>query len=126
MRALAAVALVASMLTPKALSAQEASPYVPLGHWTMPYIEHLIARGVIRDPTPLTRPLTRADLVRALRGADTLTASATVSKTVRRLLTAFEPFERGTRYRVAADLGIAAATYARRDPLPALDDSGPR
>ncbi len=126
MRALAAVALVASMLTPKALSAQEASPYVPLGHWTMPYIEHLIARGVIRDPAPLTRPLKRADLVQALRGVDTLTVSATVSKTVRRLLTAFQPFERGTRYRVAGDLGIAAATYARRDPLAAIDDSGPR
>jgi len=114
------------MFTPTALAAQEASPYVPLGHWTMPYVEHLIARGVIRDPTPLTRPLKRADLVRALREVDTLTVNATVAKTVRRLLTAFQPFERGTRYRVAGDLGIAAATYARRDPLAAIDDTGPR
>ncbi len=125
MRALAAVALVASIFTSKAL-AQEASPYVPLGHWTMPYTEHLVARGVIRDPTPLTRPLKQADLVRALRNVDTLTVSATVAKTVRRLLTAFQPFERGTRYRVAGDLGIAAANYARRDPLAAIDDTGPR
>jgi hypothetical protein len=114
------------MLTPKALSAQDASPYVPLGHWTMPYVEHLIARGVIRDPTPLTRPLRRADLVRALRGVDTLTVSATVARTVRRLLAAFEPSGRGARYRVVGDLGIAAATYARRDPLAAIDDTGPR
>lgn len=126
MRALAAIALVASVFTPKALSAQEASPYVPLGHWTMPYVEHLIARGVIRDPAPLTRPLKRIDLVRALRGVDTVTVSTTVAKTVRRLLTAFQPVERGTRYRVAGDLGIAAATYARRDPLAAIDDTGPR
>jgi hypothetical protein len=119
-------ALVATILTPKALAAQEASPYVPLGHWTMPYVEHLIARGVIRDPTPLTRPLRRGDLVRALRGVDTLTVSPAVGKTVRRLLAAFEPSGRGARYRVTGDLGIAAATYARRDPLAAIDDTGPR
>jgi hypothetical protein len=114
------------MFTPKALSAQETSPYVPLQHWTMPYVEHLIARGVIRDPTPLTRPLKRTDLVRALRAMDTLTASEKVTQTVRRLITALEPTERGTRYRVQGDFGIAAATYARRDPLAAIDDAGPR
>jgi hypothetical protein len=113
-------------VTLPALAAQDASPYVPLDHWTIPYVEHLIARGVIPDPTPLTRPLRRADLVRALRRVDTLTVSVTVGKTVRRLLAAFEPSERGTRYRVAGDFGIAAATYARRDPLAAIDDTGPR
>jgi hypothetical protein len=126
MRALGVLLFAASMVAPKVLSGQEASPYVPLGHWTMPYVEHLVARGVIRDPTPLTRPLRRADLVRALREVDTLTVSATVGKTVRRLLAAFVPFGRGARYRVAGDLGIAAATYARRDPLAAIDDTGPR
>src|SRR2546430_14885689 len=49
------------------LAAQDASPYVPLQHWAMPSVEHLIATGVIVDPTPLTRPLKRGDLVRALR-----------------------------------------------------------
>jgi hypothetical protein len=119
-------ALVAALVAPQALAAQEASPYVPLGHWTMPYVEHLIARGVIRDPTPLTRPLRQVDLVRALRGVDTLTLSPAVKKTLRRLLASFEPSGRGPRYRVAGDLGIAAATYARRDPLAAIDDTGPR
>lgn len=126
MRALVVVTLVASMHAPKTLSAQEASPYVPLQHWTMPYVEHLIARGVIRDPTPLTRPLKRADLVRALRAVDTLTVSDQEARTVRQLVAALEPADRGTRYRVQGDLGIAAATYARRDPLAAIDDSGPR
>jgi hypothetical protein len=120
------VALVAALVTPQALAAQEASPYVPLGHWTMPYVEHLIARGVIRDPAPLTRPLRQVDLVRALRGVDTLTLSPAVKKTLRRLLASFEPSGRGPRYRVAGDLGIAAATYARRNPLAAIDDTGPR
>src|SRR5260370_13583114 len=63
MRALTRLVLPASALTTAPLVAQEASPYVSLGHWTMPYVEHLIARGVRRDPTSLTRTLKRADLV---------------------------------------------------------------
>src|SRR5229473_2648159 len=127
-RAASSLALVAvsMLLVAPTLAAQEASPYVPLQHWTMPYAEHLIARGVIPDPTPLTRPLKRADLVRVLRAVDTLIVSHKVAQTVHRLLAALESQQRGPRYRVAADLGLAAATYARRDPLAAIDDSGPR
>src|SRR5216683_6598955 len=60
-RAASSLALVAvsMLLVAPTLAAQEASPYVPLQHWTMPYAEHLIALGVIPDPTPLTRPLDR-------------------------------------------------------------------
>src|SRR5216684_3175550 len=127
-RAASSLALVVAgmLLVVPTLAAQEASPYVPLQHWTMPYAEHLIARGVIPDPTPLTRPLKRADLVRVLRAVDTLTASNKVTRTVRRLLAALESQQHGPRYRVAGGVGIAAATYARRDPLAAIDDSGPR
>src|SRR2546430_17135861 len=35
---------------PISLAAQQASAYVPLDHWTMPYIEHLIAARVMADP----------------------------------------------------------------------------
>ena len=28
-----------------ALHAQSASPYLPLDHWAMPYVEHLISAG---------------------------------------------------------------------------------
>src|SRR5256712_7700986 len=118
--------LLAFALLSPALTAQEASPYVPLQHWTVPYVEHLIARGVIPDPTPLTRPLKRADLVRVLRGVDTLAVGDKVAQTVRRLLAALDVPGHGPRYRVAGDVGIAAATYARRDPLAAIDDTGPR
>src|SRR5205814_146130 len=48
------------------LQGQQASAYVPLDDWTMPYVEHLIATGAIPDPAPLTRPLRRADVPRAL------------------------------------------------------------
>src|SRR2546428_8771459 len=53
------------------LAAQQASPYVPIDGWVMPYVEHLIRAGVIADPDPLTRPLRRAAIAAALAGADT-------------------------------------------------------
>ncbi len=99
------------------LASQEASPYVPLQHWAMPYVEHLIATGVITDPTPLTRPLRQGDLVRALQAADTFDISDATYALVRRLLEEFRPRFHGPKYRIAADAGIAAATYAVRDPL---------
>lgn len=99
------------------VSAQEASPYVPLQHWAMPYVEQLIATGVLVDPTPLTRPLKQADLVRALEAVDTLQVNDATYATIRRLLAEFRPEGHGPRYRVDADAGIAAATYVVRDPL---------
>src|SRR5256714_7180039 len=53
------------------LVCQEPSAYVPLDDWTMPYVEHLIATGAIPAPPPLTRPLRRSDVLRALAAADT-------------------------------------------------------
>src|SRR5713101_5603594 len=96
-RAASSLALVVAgmLLVVPRLAAQDASPYVPLEHWTMPYAEHLIARGVIPDPTPLTRPLKRADLVRVLRAVDTLIVSDQEARTVRRLVAALEPEEHG-------------------------------
>ena len=108
------------------LAAQQASAYLPLDHWAMPYVEQLIAAGVIVDPTPLTRPLKQADVVRALRDADTVTTSGGAAATVRRLLEVLPRDEEGPRYRLDGQLGVAAATYARRDPLAALDSAGPR
>jgi hypothetical protein len=99
------------------LAGQEASPYVPLQHWAMPYVEHLIAAHVLKDPTPLTRPLKQADLVRALEDVDTLRVNDAVFAMVQRLLRAFRRDARGPSYRVGGDVGLAAATYNVRDPL---------
>jgi hypothetical protein len=121
-------ALLAGMLGfgARALAAQGASPYVPLGDWTMPYVEHLIAAGVIEDPAPLTRPLRRADLLRALAAADTLRLSLATTATLRQLQAALASEQRGPHVRVAGGVGAAAANYARRDPLAAIDSFGPR
>ncbi len=112
-----ALLLVLLIWTPGAAPAQDASPYVPLQHWAMPYVEHLIATGVLRDPTPLTRPLRQVDLVRALEAVDTVHAGAAARATVQRLLLELRPRVPGPRYRIEASVGVAAANYAVRDPL---------
>src|SRR5438309_3562252 len=108
------------------LAAQEASPYVPIGHWATPYLEHLIAAGVIDDPSPLTRPLRRSDVLRALETVDTLRLSRATLATVRWLKAALATGQRGPYVRVAGGAGAAAANYARRQPLEAIDSTGPR
>src|SRR5207249_5593820 len=80
----------------------------------MPYVEHLIATGVLRDPTPLTRPLRQADLVRALEAVDTVHAGVAARATVQRLLLELRPRVPGPRYRLEASVGVAAANYAVR------------
>lgn len=110
------------------LAAQQASPYLPLGDWTMPYVEHLIAAGVIEDPSPLTRPLRRSDVLRAIAAADTGPLSPATRATLRQLRAALgaDRGVSGARVRAAGALGVAAANYARRDPLSAIDSTGPR
>src|ERR1041385_8751655 len=76
------------------LAAQESSPYLPMGHWTTPYFEHLIAAGVIDDPSPLTRPFRRSDVLRALETVDTLRLSRAALATVRRLKAALATGQR--------------------------------
>src|SRR5690242_3582918 len=94
--------LVAPALTGGAmLAAQQASPYVPLDDWTTPYVEHLIATGAIKDPSPLTRPLRRADVLQALAAADTLRLSPATTATLRRLRAALAGDVAGPYFRVA-------------------------
>src|SRR5256885_58211 len=108
------------------LAAQEASPYLPMTHWATPYLEHLIAAGVIDDPSPLTRPLRRSDVLRALETADTLRLSRATLATVRRLKAALATGQRGPYVSVDGGAGAALANYARREPLAAIDSIGPR
>ena len=120
------VALLPFMSFPQ-LVGQQASPYIPLNDWTMPYLEHFITAGVLEDPSPLNRPLRRADVLRAIAALDTGRLSPAVNGTLRQLRAALasdvgsEP-----RVRAAGGIGIAAANYARRDPLSAIDSTGPR
>jgi hypothetical protein len=83
----------------------------------MPYAEHLIARGAMVDPSPLTRPFRSADLVRALRAVDSLQVSAAVWRTARRIVRDLERPEHGPFGRVDGSIAAAAATHTLRDPL---------
>ena len=105
------------LLLPSLALAQDASPYVPLNHWAMPYVEHLIARGRLTDPTPLTRPLREADLLRALQATDSARLSAAERGVVRRVVAELDRRERGPAARLELHAGVAARSHARRDPL---------
>src|SRR5688572_19077301 len=100
-------------------AAQDASPYVPLAWWGTAYVEHLIARGRIADPTPLTRPFRQADLLRALEVTDGAALTAPERGIVRRLRAELERpgGERGPAARLDIHAGVAARSHARRDPL---------
>src|SRR5438445_7247926 len=99
------------------LTAQQASPYVPIDGWVMPYVEHLIRAGVIADPDPLTRPFRRAAIAAALAAADTAAVGATTRETIRRLLAELRSPEGVPLYRADMYIGASAGTQARHDPL---------
>src|SRR5207245_5554123 len=91
--------LLATLLAGSApLAAQQASPYVPIDSWVMPYVEHLIRAGVIADPDPLTRPLRRAAIAQALAGADTAAVGAATRATIRQLVAGPRSAERVAPY----------------------------
>ncbi len=83
----------------------------------MPYVEHLIARGRLTDPTPLTRPFREADLLRALEAADSARLSAAEWGVVKQLTAELTRRERGPTARLDLDAGVAASSHARRDAL---------
>jgi hypothetical protein len=101
------------------LEAQQASPYVPLSHWATPYLEHLIARGAIPDPSPLTRPFVQADVVRVLSDVDTTHLNGPEQEVARRILAALGRPGAAPRpwVRVDGEAAASGASHARRDPL---------
>lgn len=99
-----------------ALMGAQASPYLPGDDPRRPLLEHLIARGDLRDPAPLDRPLRRADLVAALAGrADPLS---------RRLLTSFGPPLGRQAFALTFRGGGQGFTQGRRDLLHEGGDGG--
>src|SRR5260370_22094659 len=97
-------------------SSQEASPYVPRSHWSVPFIEHLIAAGRMADPTPLTRPFRTDQVLRALDAVDSTTVTSAEWAAVRQVRSDLTRPERGPTARLDVHGGIAASSHARRDP----------
>jgi len=117
--ALLVVTLVPALTGGARLDAQQPSPYVPLAHWASAYLEYLIARGVIADPSPLSRPFVQADVVRALGAADTTRLGGAERGVVRAILAALgRPSADGKPWaRLDGDVAATGASHARRDPL---------
>ena len=114
MRPLLAVLLIA-VATP--LAAQEASPYLPLSHWSMPFLEHLIAAGRIPDPAPLSRPFKVDQVLRALDAVDSAVVTGAEWSVVKQIRNDLVRTMRGPSARMDVHAGIAASSHARRDPL---------
>ena len=118
MRARSALVVCLVAWRPAALVAQGASPYVPLHHWAMPYVEHLVARGVLADPAPLSRPLHADDLVRALEATDSARLNNAERRIVRDIVADLRPPQPDRPWlRASGEVTAAGASHARRDPL---------
>ena len=109
--------LLALLLLPSSALAQEASPYMPVSHWAMPYLEHLIAAGRIADPAPLTRPLRVDQVVRALEAVDSNVVTGSEWAVVKLIRSDLTRKMRGPSARMDVHASITASSHARRDAL---------
>src|SRR3989442_2994018 len=95
---------------PSVASSQEASPYLPLSHWSMPFLEHLITAGRMVDPTPLTRPLRTDQVLRALDAVDSTIVTSTEWAVVRQVRSDLARHEPGPAARPDVHAGVAASS----------------
>jgi hypothetical protein len=86
-------------------------------------LEHLIDRGDIEDPSPLTRPFRRADALRALEQAD---SSGAANPLLERLRGELSDPVGGATWSLSGRIGAQAYTHARRDLLHPAGPDGAR
>ena len=87
----------------------QASPYLPTDDPRMPLIEHLIARGDVRDPSPLERPFRKSDILAALSGSSNPVAI--------RLAASLAPDRGASWIALSGRAGPQAFTQGRKDLL---------
>ena len=80
----------------------------------VPFLEQLIGRGVVEDPTPLMRPWRVREIVAVLAAADTGAMSAAERSTVGLLLREFAPSTGAVGYVFGLGGGVAVSTHQRR------------
>jgi hypothetical protein len=112
MRRLVLALLLGAGLTAPLAAQRPSNLYLPIDSWVSPYVEHLIRAGVLQGLDPLTRPLKRADVARAVARVDTTHLAGSVQRTLR--LIAWELEERPDTVRFKLDGGVALA--AASDP----------
>jgi len=99
------------------LAAQEASPYLPLSHWSSPFIEHLIGAGRMADPSPLSRPFKVDQVLRALSAVDSNVVTGAEWSVVKQIRADLTRHMRGPSSRIDIDATTRGSSHARRDPL---------
>ena len=110
---LVATALLAARSAP--LAAQnESNAYLPVASWTTPYVEHLIRAGVLQGLDPLTRPLRRADVARAVAAVDTMSVGRSVRGSLRLLAHELEERPDTVRWKVEANVALLGASDPSR------------
>lgn len=102
--------------------AAQGTDLVPLDDPSLPLFEHLVARGVVADPTPFVRPLRRDDALRALAAARP--TGARDAAVVARLTATWTPVERGDAWQVEGGAGLQGWGQARRTPFQPAGPSG--
>ncbi len=116
-------AALAGALAPVRAMAQ-ASAYISLDDPRLPFLEHLIARGDIEDPSPMVRPFRRADAVRVLAAADSSPDRAG-SPLLRRLRTELEDLPENS-WSLDGRAGAQAYSHSRRELVHSAGPSGAR
>src|SRR2546422_8356197 len=114
---LASLFLSVAFFVPSVAVSQEASPYLPLSHWSMPFIEHLIAAGRIVDPSPLNRPFKVQEVVRALEAVDSNVVTDAEWAVVKQIRSDLVRHMRGPSARMDIQAAVRGSSHARRDPL---------
>lgn len=92
----------------------QGSPYLPLDDPRAALVEHLITRGDLRDPSPMIRPLRRADILAALAAAQPAPGSP-AHRVMVALREEFAAPASEAWWRVGAEGGLQGFTSARRD-----------
>ena len=122
---LVVAALLACIAAPLGAQAPESNLYLPIDSWATPYVEHLIRAGVLRGLDPLTRPLRRADVARAVAKVDTTELAESVRSQLRLLAWELEERPDTVRWKVDGGVGLGAASDASRwADRPSKDSTG--
>ena len=100
-------------LAPSLAAQLPSHAYIPLDHWSMPYLEHLVDRRVLTDPTPMVRPWTVAAVRKALADIDPADLSADEMALVRRLRETFVIDAEWVGVSIEADVGVWGASHRR-------------
>ena len=108
------VALLALGVSAPLAAQTESNLYLPVSSWTTPYVEHLIRAGVLTGLDPLTRPLRRADVARAVAAVDTAELGPSVRGTLRLLARELAERPDSVRWKLEANVAALGASDASR------------